>query len=155
MKALLENGFSQEEVSFITGDRRDQPAVGPVETAGADSEAGRDAWIGGVVGLAAGTIAAVIPGIGPLLMIGPLAGAIGGMSVGAAAGGIIGLLKDHGISEEEAQFFAEGVKRGGALVVVHGVSEDREKKARQIMKDRQAIDTEELADQQPKVRRAG
>ena len=38
-------------------------------------------------------------------------------------------LKDHGVSEDEAEFYAEGVKRGGALVTVHGVEEKRETNA--------------------------
>ena len=59
---------------------------------------------------------------------------------------LIGLLRDHGISEEEAQFYAEGVKRGGALVTVHGVSEDRADQARKILDKHGAIDTEHLED---------
>jgi hypothetical protein len=57
---------------------------------------------------------------------------------------VIGLLKDQGISEEEAEFYAEGVKRGGALVTVQGVSEDRAEKAREILERHRAIDTENL-----------
>jgi hypothetical protein len=40
------------------------------------------------------------------------------------------------------------VKRGGSLITVHGVTEDGEKKARKIMKQSGAIDTEELADEE-------
>src|SRR5690242_11165528 len=97
-QALLARGFAPEEVSLLAGDDRGQktPAIGPIKDSGAENEAGEDAWIGGAVGLAAGMIALAIPGIGPLVAIGPLAGAIGGLGVGAAAGGLIGLLKDHG-----------------------------------------------------------
>lgn len=146
-QALLSAGFTRDEVSFLAGDTRghETPAVGPIEQVGADTEAAPDAWIGGIVGLAAGMIAVVLPGIGPLIAAGPLAGAIGGLSVGAAAGGIIGLLRDHGISEEEAQFYAEGVKRGGALVTVHDVTEDRAGQARKILEQHGALDTEDLS----------
>lgn len=146
---LFANGFRREEVSFITGDTRghETPSVGPVLDSGAEVEAGRDAWVGSAIGLAAGAIAAVIPGIGPLIAIGPLAGAIGGAAIGAAAGGIIGLLKEYGVPEEEAQFYAEGVRRGGALLTVHDVSEEREETARKIFKDSGAVGTEELADE--------
>ena len=66
-QALLSTGFTSDEVSFVTGDTRghETPAIGPIEEVGAEDEAPRDAWIGGVVGLAAGMIAVVIPGIGP------------------------------------------------------------------------------------------
>jgi hypothetical protein len=154
-RALLDAGFAREEVSFLTGDTQghETPAVGPITTTGSESEAVPDAWIGGVVGIAAGMIATAIPGIGPLLAIGPLAGAIGGLSIGAAAGGLIGLLRDQGISEEEAEFYAEGVKRGGSLVTVHDVPDDRAGKARDILKERGAIDTETLAEEHARMKK--
>lgn len=99
-----------------------------------------------MVGLAAGMVAVVIPGIGPLIAAGPIAGAIGGLTVGAATGGVIGLLRDHGVSEDEAEFYAEGVKRGGALVTVQGVSDDRAAIARKIFEKHGAVDTEDLDD---------
>lgn len=141
-------GFPTDEIGFVAGDTRGHttPRIGPLESTGAESQMVENAWVGGVVGLAAGMIAVVIPGIGPLLAAGPLAGAIGGLTVGAATGGVIGLLRDQGISEEEAEFYAEGVKRGGALVTVHGVGEERAAKAREILDRHGAIDTEELDD---------
>jgi len=149
LQALQGNGFSQNEVSFVAGDTKghDTPAVGPIESVGAEAEGPRDAWIGGVVGLAAGMIATAIPGIGPLIAIGPLAGAIGGLGIGAAAGGVIGLLRDHGISEDEARFYAEGVKRGGALVIVHTDDKDRAERAEDIFEKNHAIETEDLAEE--------
>lgn len=147
---LLQAGFSREQVSFLAGDTRGHqtPKVGPaLEDAGSESEAGTDAFIGGAVGLAAGLVAMVLPGIGALLAAGPIAGAIGGLTLGAATGGIIGLLKDHGISEEEAEFYAEGVRRGGGLVTAHGIPDEREKDARKILDDHGAIEIERLADE--------
>lgn len=79
--ALLAAGYTANEISMVTGDMRGEghqtPAVGPVAATGSLSEASQDAWIGGVAGLAAGAIAMVLPGIGPLIAIGPLAGAMG------------------------------------------------------------------------------
>ena len=146
---LFANGFQRNEVSFVAGDTsgHETPSVGPVLDAGGEVEAGRDAWVGGALGLMAGAIAAVIPGIGALIAIGPLAGAIGGAALGTAAGGIIGLLKEHGIPEEEAEFYAEGVRRGGALVTVHGVSEEREHEASKMLKEDGAVGMEELLEQ--------
>ena len=166
-EALYQAGFSRDQVSFLAGDTRghETPKIGPaLQEEGTESELGTDTFIGGAVGLAAGVIALAIPGIGPLLAAGPITAAIGGMTAGIAAGGIVGLLKDHGISEEEAEFYAEGVRRGGALVTVHAVEGDREKAARKILKDNGAIEVEELAEEwrrtgwagpQPKTYRAG
>jgi hypothetical protein len=147
--ALYQAGFAQDEVSLLSGNvpEKDVPKVGPpARDLGSQSEAGTDAFIGGAVGLAAGAVALAIPGIGPLLAAGPIAGAIGGLTAGAAVGGVVGLLKDHGISEEEAEFYAEGVRRGGALVTVHNVDDDRGKTAREVLDDSGAIEVEKLAD---------
>ncbi len=39
-----------------------------------------------------------------------------GAAAGAVTGGITAALLDFGIGEEEAHFFAEGIRRGGTLV---------------------------------------
>jgi len=148
--ALSQAGFLQNEVSYVAGDTRptDTPKIGPsLREAGTESEAGTDAFVGAVVGLAAGAVALALPGLGALIAAGPVAGAIGGMTAGAAVGGLYGLIKDHGISEEEAEFYEEGVRRGGALIIVHGVDGDREKTARKVMDDAGAIEVEKLADE--------
>lgn len=149
-QALLQAGFTENEVGFVTGDTRGHttPAVGPVlEDEGSRSEAVRDAFVGGAIGVAAGLFAVLLPGFGFLIAAGPLVGAFGGLTAGVAVGGLIGILKDHGISADEAEFYAEGVKRGGALVTVHGVEEKRETNAREILDESGAIEVEELADE--------
>ena len=70
--------------------------------------------IGGVAGLAAGAGALAIPGIGPLLAIGPLAGLLSG----AAAGGLTGGLIDFGIPAEEGRQYEEKIQQGHTLVAV-------------------------------------
>lgn len=147
---LISAGFSENQISYLAGDTRGHvtPKVGPpLKDAGTESEAGTDAFIGGAVGLAAGIIALSIPGVGLLLAAGPIAGAIGGLTAGTAVGGVIGLLKDHGVSDEEVDFYAEGVGRGGALITLHALDEQREGKARKILDDAGAIDVKELADE--------
>jgi len=143
---LLASGLDRDQVSFVAGDTRghETPAIGPIEGTGAESEMPQDVAMGSAIGLAAGLVLLVIPGVGPFLAAGPLAAAMGGIVAGAGAGGIIGLLRDHGVSEEEAAFYEEGVKRGGSLVTVRGVTEAGEKKARKIMQKNGAIESEEL-----------
>jgi hypothetical protein len=146
-EALLDNGFSPDQISFVAGGTRphEAPAIGPLKETGAESEMGQDVFVGGAIGLAVGLIAVLIPGVGALIAGGPIAGAIAGMSVGAGAGGLVGLLREHGISHEEAEFYSKGVAQGGALLVVHGTNAETEKHAEQIMTGHGAIGTEELA----------
>jgi hypothetical protein len=103
-----------ETRSFKDGDGHSDTAEG------AGKGAGTGAVIGGGAGLLAGLGLLAIPGVGPVVAAGWLAstlvGAAGGAVVGGAAGGLLGALKDAGVTEEDAHVYAEGVRRGGALV---------------------------------------
>jgi hypothetical protein len=148
--ALQQAGFTEDEIGFVSGDTRGHqtPRVGPsLKEEGSESEAGTSAFVGGAIGLAAGLFAVLLPGFGWLIAAGPLVGAFGGLTAGVAVGGLIGILKDHGISDELAEFYAEGVRRGGALVTVHGVDEKRESEARKILDRSGVIEVEQLADE--------
>ncbi len=142
VEELSRAGFMRENISVVAGDLRNEaetPNIGPLHGTGGDTEAGRDAAIGGMAGLVAGAVAASLPGIGPLLAVGPLAAAIGGMGIGAAAGGLIGWLVDRGVSEEEAQYYEEGLRRGGVVVSVDA-PEEAAGNASDILKHAGAVD---------------
>src|SRR5205085_5865307 len=53
-------------------------------------------------------------------LVSTIAGAAAGAVAGAATGGIIGALTTHGVPEEHAHVYAEGVRRGGTLVTARG-----------------------------------
>jgi hypothetical protein len=76
------------------------------------------AVVGGVAGAAIGLAALAIPGIGPVLAAGPLFAAFFGGTAGSVAGSFIGAFVDWEIKDAEADFYAEGVRRGGTLVAV-------------------------------------
>ncbi|WP_031517998.1 DUF1269 domain-containing protein [Desulfofalx alkaliphila] len=85
--------------------------------------------LGGIAGLAAGAGALAIPGIGPLLAVGPIAG----MLSGAAAGGVAGGLVDFGIPEEEGRRYEEKIKQGHTMVAVQ-TSDSRINQAAETMR---------------------
>ena len=113
-------------------------AGGPLGDRNGDGEndvadgAGKGATTGGLVGGGAGLLAGLgmlaIPGLGPVVAAGWLVstavGAVVGAAAGGAAGGILGALKEAGHSDEEANVYAEGVRRGGTLVSVKTSDED-------------------------------
>ncbi len=104
-----------------TGREADASEGGDVADSAAAS-AGRGAVAGGVIGGAAGLIASLaglaVPGIGPLVAAGPIAAALAGAGIGAVAGGLIGGLRQVGVSDTDAEYYAEAVRRGGALLIV-------------------------------------
>jgi len=110
---------------------------------GAMKGAGTGAALGGVLGLVAGVAALSIPGFGPFIAAGPIASALAGAGVGAAAGGIIGALANMGVPEEEAHYYAEGVRRGGTLITVHARSDDAADCAAEVMRQHGAVDIDE------------
>jgi uncharacterized membrane protein len=107
------------------------------KTATAGAEVG--AVVGGGAGLLAGLGVLAIPGIGPVIGAGWLVATVVGAAAGAASGGIVGALVDAGLSKEDAHVYAEGVRRGGALVVVR-VADSQMKTARMILQRHRSVD---------------
>jgi hypothetical protein len=126
VRALRAAGVAGERVSLVARNAGDAGAGAmatgkPADAAGAG--AGVGALAGGLGGLLLGLGALTITGIGPVLAAGPLGtalsallGAGAGAVAGGVTGGLLGALVDMGVPEDEAEYYAEGVRRGGALV---------------------------------------
>lgn len=108
VRDLEASGFNQDRMSVVT-----QHQVLAEEEDGGATGAG--AVIGAGFGVLAGLAAVTIPGIGLVAAIGPI---IASGVLGAVAGGLIGSLVDAGVPAEQAEFYSEGVRRGGTLVAV-------------------------------------
>ena len=102
---------------------------------GAAAGGGVGAILGGAAGAAAGLGMIAIPGIGPVVAAGWLAALAAGAVGGGVAGGLIGALVESGTSKENAQLYAEAVRRGGAIVTAR-VSDDDEAQYTAIMDHR-------------------
>src|SRR3954447_18784478 len=105
---------------------------------GAAAGAGVGAGVGSAVGLLAGLGLIAIPGIGPVVAAGWLVSTLTGTAAGAATGGIIGALSQAGVNDEDAHIYAEGVRRGGTLVVARVPDADRSRF--EAILDRSAVD---------------
>jgi hypothetical protein len=111
-------GVPSSDISIVgsNADRRH----GEDSDSNAAEGAGIGALVGGAGGLLTGLGLMAIPGVGPVVAAGWLAatavGAAGGAVAGGAAGGLIGAMTRSGVSEEDANLYAEGVRRGGTLV---------------------------------------
>ena len=137
-------GFSRDEVSLVAHDgsgKYSQTAAKEGSEGGAG--VGTGAAIGGAAGVMLGLAALAIPGIGPVLAAGPLAVALTGAGVGAATGGMLGALGDLGLSHDHAQTYAEGLRRGGTLVVIRANEDDRAERAESILDRHGAVNIEQ------------
>jgi hypothetical protein len=143
--ALKDAGIKSADISFVSSSPEDiaeTDAIGDGATTGAEV----GAVLGGAGGLLAGLGLLAIPGIGPVVASGWLfaaaMGALAGAGVGAATGGVVGALTGAGVSEEDAHFYAEGLRRGGTIVTTR-VDEDHADMAHNILRDAGGVDIHE------------
>jgi hypothetical protein len=117
-RSLKDSGIADGDISVVAnGTMIDRDHDGTDDRAeGASTGAGVGAAVGGTAGLLAGLGIMAIPGIGPVVAAGYLASTALGAVAGGTAGGIIGALTQAGVSDADANTYAEGVRRGGVLL---------------------------------------
>ena len=122
VQELVNMGIDRNRISLVAGDSEKRYASElQHDTDVGDNVAGgvaTGAVVGGLGGLLLGLGALAIPGIGPIIAAGPIMSALVGAGVGAAVGGLVGALTAAGVPEEQAGYYAEGVRRGSTLVTV-------------------------------------
>jgi uncharacterized protein (TIGR02271 family) len=152
VKDLVARGIDRDDIGFMANEKHTVPdsahlneSEGSRTASGALAGAGTGAAVGGIAGLALSLAPLAIPGIGPILAAGPIAAALTGAGIGAVAGGLIGGLTNLGVPEDEAHYYAEGVRRGGILVTVAAETEAQADEAAEVMRRHGAVDIDERA----------
>ena len=116
VERLKAAGVEDDHISLIA---KGEDGEAEAQTEGnAPEGAGIGAGVGGAAGLLTGLGIMAIPGVGPVVAAGWLATTALGAAAGAGVGGLIGALTGSGVSNEDAQVYAETVRRGGAVVSV-------------------------------------
>lgn len=120
VSALEDRGVPSDDISIVSNNVGDRYSKDSNAAEGVGTGAGLGAAVGGIGGLLTGLGVMAIPGVGPVVAAGWLAataaGAAAGAVAGGAAGGLIGAMTESGVPEEHAHVYAEGVRRGGAVV---------------------------------------
>jgi hypothetical protein len=130
-----DNWYSDERKASTYPDRDLDGKDDRAEAAGAG--AGVGATVGGVAGLLTGLGLMAIPGVGPVVAAGWLVSTLAGAAAGGATGGVLGALTQAGVSKEDADVYAEGLRRGGALVSARVAGADAARL--QAVMDRSAV----------------
>jgi len=141
---ITDNAVTEDGAGLVARAPDRDRAVDDASRAGTGAVTG--GAVGGAAGLAASLLGLAIPGIGPIIAAGPIVATLTGVGVGAVAGGLIGGLTDMGVSGRDAEYYAEAVRRGGALVTVRADA-TRAERAAGIMRAHGAIDIERRAGQ--------
>jgi len=117
VRDLRHAGFSESQISLVRKGRE-----GEVHTEGSKAAEGAATGAAAGAGVAAlvslGMSFGIIPVIGPILAVGPLAAALLSAAGGAAAAGLMGALVGLGIPEHEAKYYEGEVGSGRTLVTV-------------------------------------
>jgi uncharacterized membrane protein len=137
VQELEHRGVPDKEISVVAKHNGKEQGGHPTGhgTHDLSSGIGWGAAGGGALGLLASAGALAVPGIGPILAMGPLAATL----TGAAAGGLVGGLMDYGIPKRESEQLEQGVKAGGVLVAVKTDSGEMDR-ARQLFEEHGAHD---------------
>ena len=137
---LKASGLPEDDIGVISATRRDSRPMANAGMHNAGDEidrdrdgrddrgaaAGKGAAVGAAAGLVAGLSAFVLPGIGTVAAAGWLTAALTGAVAGGAAGGIVGALVESGLDENDAAEYADGIRRGGTLVTIRVMGQDRD-----------------------------
>ena len=97
--------------------------------------------VGGLTGVLLGLGVLAIPGFGPVLAAGPLVAGLAGAGIGAAVGGLVGALVSWGVPQDEAELYAESVRRGSILVGVK-TEDERAQQAVNVMNNHAPVDVQ-------------
>ncbi|MBY8886088.1 hypothetical protein K7472_14645 [Streptomyces sp. PTM05] len=110
-----------EQISIIGQDLHSETRVHGFVTTGdvAKSGARTGAWVGGLFGVPTGTALLFIPGVGPLLVLGPLAAGAVAAAEGAVGGGGIGAALGRFISKRHVPKYSRHLAEGRYLVLRH------------------------------------
>lgn len=133
LRELKAFGAQPEDISYVyvnvEGELVDKQ-VGDKVGHGVTTGAGTGAVLGAVLGFVVAN--GVLPGLGSLIVAGPLAAAlgltgaaaatVGGAVTGVVAGGFVGALTGLGISDADAARFQEYMRSGDVLIIVRSES---------------------------------
>lgn len=132
LQELRDTGFPMNKISVLTKDwasdeqlsNENLSEVTLTRSEGVASGATKGAATGGLLALAGGIAALLIPGIGlPLIAESVLTVLLGSGAV-AAAGGLIGALEGWYIPEKQAKLYNDRVSQGNYLVVIEGTESE-------------------------------
>ena len=124
---LRSEGIDNSKLSLIGRDEGDRTVTTDGSGEASEEAAGdtvKGALGGAGIGAILGVAALAIPGVGPLVAAGAIAStaipgaAAIGAGAGAVAGGLTGMLKDHGVSHDDATYYEGRINDGGTFVSV-------------------------------------
>jgi uncharacterized membrane protein len=143
VERLVAEGIPAENISIVGQGLQSEVKLHGFVTTGdvAKEGAGLGAVFGGLIGLLFGTAFFFVPGVGPLVVLGPLVDTLVGAGEGALAGGLFGALFGKIIEREHIPKYEQYVRAGKYLLVAQGDPATAEH-AREVLAGTAASDVE-------------
>ena len=153
VKELQKAGFDMKRISVIGSDyHTDEHVVGYYNTGDRMKAWGKTgAFWGGLWGILFGAAFFAIPGLGPMVVAGPLvSGIVGGLEGAAVVGGLSAIgagLASIGVPKDSIVRYEESLSVGEYLVLFHGVPDEVARAAALLREDSQhtAVDIHDNA----------
>lgn len=142
VKELQKSGFDMKKLSIIAKDyKTEENVIGYYNTGERMATWGKfGLFWGWIWGLLTGSAFFVIPGVGPLMVGGPLvAWIIGALETSLVTGGITalgGALSGIGIPKDSVLRYETAIKAEKFLLIVHGAEKEVERAKNILMKNR-------------------
>lgn len=148
---LVAQGWENDQISVIAKEEVKKEYAEQVETdLDEDDDIGVGEGIlggavtGGLIGLVVSAVPLVIAGLPSLIVVGPVAAALGlggvaattttGAVAGAAVGGLVGALDNLGVEREVAKEYETTIQEGGVLLIAE-VGADNEDSMREWLEE--------------------
>ncbi|HLL60770.1 MAG TPA: DUF1269 domain-containing protein [Candidatus Nitrosocosmicus sp.] len=142
---LKEMGFTKD-ISIVAKDLKDDELkshdIKKDVTDVAAGSAAIGAGMGALTALLVGAATITLPGIGGILLTGPLLAAAGAAG-GALTGGLVGALVDAGLPEEKAKAYAHHIEKGEVFVSV-SVSSEQEQEVSEVFIKHGVVDMDSI-----------
>jgi hypothetical protein len=146
IKELQKAGFAMKKLSIVGKDyHTDESVVGYYNTGDRMKYWGKlGAFWGGIWGLLFGSAFFMIPGVGPIVVAGPLvAWLVGALEGAAVVGGLSALgaaLYSIGIPKDSVLKYETAIKAGKFVIIAHGTA-DEVAHAKKIIEGTKAIES--------------
>ena len=143
VRKLAESGFPVEKISIVGTGIESETRINGFVTVGdvAGPSAATGAWVGGLLGVLSGAAFLAVPGLGPLVVLGPLAAGVVAAAEGALLGGTVGAVLGHFVAKKHLPKYEELVRTGNFLLVAHG-TEEEVSRAQRILTDEGSTDVQ-------------
>jgi hypothetical protein len=146
VEGLRQAGFAAKDISLLGKDTDElRPLVSDLHSAEPDKVVTGFTVAGAFGGFLIGLGTLLVPGIGQLVIAGPLLAALSGAAAGSYIGFLTGALAHFDVPETEAKLYETHLTAGKVLIAVHAELPEERFRAEEIMDRFGAIEVDTKA----------